>query len=107
MTTLEEAKRCPRCQQPGELTGLKRALPAQRGVTRGATLDEVKCKNSRCKWFETSYYIQINPDGSIPPAVLHRDKNYPALPNDHGRTEEAIARLQENLKKPDFETRGR
>jgi hypothetical protein len=60
MPTLEEAGRCPRCSQAGK---------------RGATLptNEIgkkvimfTCENSRCRWFDTGWPVQINADGSIP-----------------------------------------
>src|SRR5688572_1358846 len=107
MTTLEEARRCPKCEQPGELTGHSRAIPLQRGVTRGARLDQVLCKNSRCPWYNTAYYIQINPDGTIPEPTLNREKQFKPLPDDHGKTEARVAQMQENMEKPNYEIRGR
>jgi hypothetical protein len=106
MTTLEEAKRCPKCEQPGEATGHVRPAPRKPGITRGAQLHQIMCRNSRCKWYNTAYYIQINPDGTIPEATLDRDKQFKALPDDGGRTERALADLQHRMEKGEqLETR--
>lgn len=75
-TTLEEARSCPQCEEPGREIGKKPVkswddrgfrIP---GRTPGAQLHEFMCMNSRCRWFETTYFVQINPDGTIPPANL-------------------------------------
>lgn len=87
MTTYEEAKRCPRCGEMGEhASELDRSLSSP----RGAKLTQFFCRNNRCKWFNTSWAVQVNPDGTIPPALLNREKRFPALPGDGGRTEAAI-----------------
>jgi len=72
-TTLEEARRCPRCNEPGEL-GEKRPVSVWgrdgrriMGITPGAMLHLFYCRNKRCKWFNTPWEVQINPDGTIPP----------------------------------------
>jgi hypothetical protein len=79
-TTYEEARRCPRCNNPGAVAGTRRG-------PHGSTLNSFVCKTPRCRWFETQYVVQINADGTIPEPTLDRDKSFPKLPE---RTEEAI-----------------
>jgi len=89
-TTLEEASRCPRCEQPGEFAG-ERELKS----VRNAKLKMFTCKNSRCKWFNTPWSVQVNANGTIPPALLNRPKQFRPLPNDGGRTLENLQRQLE------------
>lgn len=78
-TTLEIARRCPKCQQPGDFAGKH---PAPRTVTPGAMLHVFVCKNRRCRWFDTTCRIvQVNPDGSIPEPTMRRQKSFPAIPD--------------------------
>jgi hypothetical protein len=94
-TTLEEARRCPKCQQPGELA---RQTPAPRrlGVTPGARMHHYQCKNTRCKWYDDIVRIvQVNPDGSIP-MPGRRDKAFPAIPD---RTVEVNTALENQLQR--------
>lgn len=72
-TTLEIARRCPRCEQPGLMSIGKR-------LRDGSTLNNVTCHNSRCKWFETSWVVQVNADGTIP-ETTNRNKDFPHLPD--------------------------
>lgn len=74
-TTYEEAKRCPKCEQPGEKT---KEEPARR--VPGARLHTIYCRNPKCKWYDTPYIIQVNADGTIPPPNAHRDRLFPGLP---------------------------
>lgn len=63
MATLEEAKRCPKCDQPGQVGAPKDTLrPGTRVVV-------VTCKTEGCRWEGTGWPVQINPDGSIPDAA--------------------------------------
>jgi hypothetical protein len=93
-TTLEEAKRCPFCDVPGEHV---KTLRAQPGQTRGAQNYMFICKNERCRKYEFEYFVQVNPDGSIPPAYSahNQPKNYPKL--DPSRRDNIVAGLQRQL----------
>jgi hypothetical protein len=64
----EEAKKCPRCGMPGEVTG---RMPAPNTLP-GTQLHTITCRNEGCRWYSTSWIIQVNPDGSIPPPQAHR-----------------------------------
>lgn len=73
-TTFEEAKRCPQCEQPGKPHGTKSA-----GSRRAGTLHIFMCKNENCKWFDTTWSVQVRPDGTIPEPTLDREKSYPMM----------------------------
>lgn len=59
-TTIEEARRCPRCEQPSALQ------KKMRGKTPGQEVEIRICENERCKWFDTTWLVTINADGTIP-----------------------------------------
>jgi hypothetical protein len=61
--TFEQAKRCPKCDLPGEDMG---ATPTTNARGMPVKVHSIFCRNPECKWFNTSWIIQINPDGSIP-----------------------------------------
>lgn len=80
-TTLEEARRCPKCKQPGEFVS-EAPAPRGEGITRGATLKHYQCANSRCRWFgQICRIVQVNPDGTIPSPNQKRVKQYPERPD--------------------------
>lgn len=94
-TTLEEAGRCPKCKEPGEFSG-EQVLES----ARSAKLKKFTCRNSRCKWLNETWVVQVNKDGTIPPATLQRPKQFQKLPDDGGRT---LASIQRQL---ELETKG-
>lgn len=110
-TTLEEAKRCPKCSQPGD----HRLTTTPRNVKPGTRMLHVFCTSPLCSWYDTSWVIQINPDGSIPDAsmkALREDqKVYPKLQpigNDEERILNAIEKQLAQEQKPGGgELRGR
>lgn len=86
-TTFDEARRCPKCKELGKDTGSQKA-------SGGSTVHKILCMNDRCKWFGTTYVVQVNADGTIPPPNLHRDKAFPALaPRSDSAVEAQYARL--------------
>jgi hypothetical protein len=98
-TTLEEARRCPKCQDPGRKAGESAAPLRNRDGTRkfgiepGTMLYTYICENQRCKWYGTvCRIIQVNPDGSIPAPTTKRDKEFPARPDLVQQTQDAIDR---------------
>ncbi len=58
--TLEEAGKCPRCQKPGE-----QGAP-QPSAEPGVRVIPFTCRTEGCRWFNTGWIVQLNPDGSIP-----------------------------------------
>jgi len=79
-TTFEEARRCPRCELPGKEVGTVKG-------PRGSSIRTIMCENNRCSWNATTWVVQVNADGSIPPPVTSRPKNFPTLPE---RSDEAV-----------------
>lgn len=73
-TTLEEARRCPRCEFPGTEAGSKPA--PERWMGR---LQLFKCMNQRCIRYEGIWVVQIKPDGTIPAPTMDREKNFPVM----------------------------
>lgn len=63
MATLEEAKRCPRCDKPGQVGAPKDTLRP------GTKVVVITCGTKGCVWEGTGWPVQINPDGSIPDAA--------------------------------------
>jgi hypothetical protein len=62
MATFDEANHCPKCNEPGEV-GSKRP-----SAKPGVSAIVCTCRNKRCKWFNTGWVIQINPNGTVPEA---------------------------------------
>lgn len=76
-TTFEEAKLCPKCGIPGQEVS---SIPAPAGTTRpGTKIHVLICKNETCNLAEQSWLVQVNPDGSVPPAGRREEKQFPAL----------------------------
>jgi len=90
MTTIDEAKRCPKCGNAGEESGNHRG-------PRGSRVYTFICKNETCRWFDTGWLVQVKPDGTIPEREPG-EKEFPAMPDfdvNKERTEEAIKRQVE------------
>ena len=98
-STYEEAKRCPKCSQPGEVGPIYPA-PEQARLPKGTTIHVVYCRNKLCTWFDTAWNVQVNPDGSVPPPKNHRGepKLYAGV-KDHDTLADRIVRgMQEQLR---------
>ncbi len=100
MTTLEEARRCPRCEQLGTSAGSKPAPERWMG-----TLHLYKCENKRCARYEGVWVVQVRPDGTIPEPTLHREKSFPAMDGMSAR--DRIARARANVDRTVNESLGR
>lgn len=97
-TTYEEAKRCPKCDQPGEL---RSDLPDK----QGGRLHTFVCKTTTCKWYDqVSRVVSINPDGSVPTPTGHR-KRFPTLPPRSDEDQERINAAMLNATLEGRETR--
>jgi hypothetical protein len=95
----EDAARCPKCFKPGEKTA-QRHVPRQLTANRmPAMLHTLTCRNSVCPWYDTSWFIQVNDDGSIPKEETNRteEKIYPNRGASPARKEQALARLRRQL----------
>lgn len=87
-TTFDEARRCPRCEELG-------LLGKSTGRRDGSRIHTVTCKNDRCKWYDTSWVVQVMADGSVAKPEKH-DKFFPAIPD---RTAEVQAALDRELQR--------
>lgn len=85
-TTLEEASRCPRCEVPGRFNG-ERPLRSGDGKVK-----VFLCENARCRWYNTTWTVQVNANGTIPPPLLTRDKQFRPLPKDGGNVVRGLER---------------
>lgn len=65
--TFEEAKRCPRCDKPGEDVSVR---PAP-NLPRGTKIHTIFCRTPFCRWQDTCWFVQENPDGTVPHARDH------------------------------------
>lgn len=88
MATFEEAKRCPKCDELGEDTGSRRG-------SKGSRIHTVFCRNSACRWYNTSWVVQRMPDGTVPEREYSpHEKTFPAIP---GMTRERAQREVEAI----------
>ncbi len=58
MATLEEAQKCPKCKEAGEIR-------IDRKVAAGRLLS-IYCNNERCSWYNTPWNVSVRADGTIP-----------------------------------------
>lgn len=87
-TTIDEARRCPKCQELGEKTSEQRS----RG---GSSEIAFTCQNERCVWHgSVCRVVTVRPDGSIPEPKAHRPKQFAKIPD---RTEQVQAMLDAQL----------
>lgn len=83
---LEEASRCPKCQNPGNFV-LSKPGPQR------STVQFYECTSSLCPWYQTRWIVQVRADGTIPdPAdrLNPADKLYKPIPEG-----ERIAKLMQ------------
>ena len=59
MATLEDAIRCPKCQENGK--EVKRT-PGP----KGSRIYVFHCQKETCKWFGTGWTVQVKADGTVP-----------------------------------------
>jgi hypothetical protein len=76
----EEARRCPKCGQPGNQIAIHPG-------GNGGMVHTLRCENERCTWYNTTWIVQVLKDGSIPERKAG-PKQYPDLSAD----QEAAAR---------------
>jgi hypothetical protein len=70
-TTFEEAKRCPKCNQPGD--DRKQLVLLNRDFKGGKApvVHHIYCVTELCPWYDTPWLVQVNGDGTIPPKTNH------------------------------------
>ena len=103
-TTFEDAKHCPKCDMPGEDVS---SQPGRDSKNRQVLLHMIFCRNDACPWFNTSWVVQVNSDGSIPqPYSQIGEKKYPLVsPETATRIEESIQRQLAAETQPGAEVR--
>jgi hypothetical protein len=95
----EEATRCPKCEMPGRVRSKQPVL----GRPKGTQLHLVYCENDRCTWYDTSWPVQVNPDGTVPVferAADHldpREKVYPKQTNTDEATDRVVRALERQV----------
>jgi len=101
-TTLDEARRCPKCQELAQKVAEQPAKTRNRDGTRrlgiepGTMLHSFQCQNTRCRWYgQIVRVVQVNPDGSIPAPQIKREKEFPARPDMVAQVQESLARQLE------------
>lgn len=74
--TLELAKACPKCKKPGmeKSTTPVRPEPGSR-IQPGTVAKIFSCMNEGCRWFRTTWVVQVNPDGTVP-APHRKEKQF-------------------------------
>jgi hypothetical protein len=77
-STYDEARRCPRCGIPGDVVS-KNVVRSQE-LRPGTTAHVIFCRNRDCTWLDTSWVVQVNPDGTIPPPNYGRDRQPKQFP---------------------------
>lgn len=98
-TAYSDAIVCPRCRLTGDHVSEEDRL-VKIGPQRGSKILKVYCRNERCKWFDTPWTVQQLPDGTIPEALLTREKKFPELPSWGGSSVEALQRQLELETRP-------
>lgn len=77
-TTFEEAKKCPKCGQPGEDMGSRKVQSPNSG--KMVEIHSIYCRTQLCTWFDTMWIVQVNEDGTVPQAYSQLGrKQYPKL----------------------------
>lgn len=86
----EEARRCPRCDEPGEIITTRNVKDNEGKPCKVHTL---RCQNNRCSWFETDWIVQQLEDGTVPLREGYERKTFPVMP---GMTQEkAMEQIKE------------
>lgn len=90
-TTFEEAKRCPKCEMPGDD---RSATASKDSRGKPVTVHLIYCVNDECRWYNTPWTVQVNADGSIPkPHSALGRKQFPSVsPEMQSKIEENIQR---------------
>jgi len=76
-STFEEAKRCPKCNEPG------REVAETKAKDLVSIVHIFACENVRCLEVGERWLVQTRPDGSVPqPDETRGEKAFPRMSND-------------------------
>jgi hypothetical protein len=68
---------------------------------RGVVIHMIYCRTEGCRWQDTSWIVQVNADGSIPPPIDHSKrpdtKNYPKLRGPDSEEERVLNAIQRQI----------
>lgn len=95
MANLDDALHCPKCKQPGNPVASHNSTGAK---GQPVVVHSVKCENERCRWYDTTWIVQVNPDGTVPERKAG-EKEFPALLPGHSAMAQ---RMIEDLKGQDL-----
>lgn len=64
----EEATRCPRCENSGKEVSVNSPGNKITGKpdSRAGKVFTIRCETELCRWFNTTWIVQVRPDGTIP-----------------------------------------
>jgi hypothetical protein len=85
-STFDEARRCPKCDVLG-------ADESQRPGPHGSRLHVIRCRSPRCKWYNTTYIVQVDRDGTVAKPDSDRQKFFPKIPDRTDAINESMQRL--------------
>ncbi len=72
-TTIEAAKRCPRCGNPGRNTKVSHNADRSR-------METYTCESKNCPWFNTGWVLQIMGDGTLARRAENASKQFAMSP---------------------------
>lgn len=96
-TTIEEAQRCPICEEPAKIVQTQRP----QHLPRRTRVLVMECQNTRCATEGERFLVQINPDNTIPKPGGRRGPKSFELP---GSSTVAAQMARDELKLIDFMT---
>lgn len=85
MASLDEAKRCPKCDTPGMPNGAD------------GRLLKFLCMNERCRWYSTGWVVQVNPDGTVP-ETANPAKEFPMSEFDRANFDKRQQQTEETIR---------
>jgi hypothetical protein len=92
MATIEDAKKCPKCDTPGERTG-------SHNGPKGSKVYNFNCTNQLCSWWGTGWIVQVHSDGSVPERPPGGPKEFDALPMFDSTRERVEEELRSQIEK--------
>ena len=85
--TFEDRIKCPQCGITGD--------PQPVEIRSDATVYQVFCVTKLCRWYDTTWLVERNADGTVPPITDHRNQTPRYIVSK--ADEERAKRLLENL----------
>lgn len=99
-TTFEEAKCCPRCDRPGEVT-------SEHPGERDSKVHVIHCRTEGCKWEDSAWIVQVMKDGSIPLRKPGEKDFTPLTETQKQHARDNLRRHEQVMRKGEIELPGR